>query len=160
MEHVRDVVVTRSDTEGLRGRHPRVTKHGDDASVGERKGWGRTAAAVAGGLLAAGMLARLAQHTDARAAWTAASRARWLEARRHEAVATDRQVTRLRVARASTALASLPAVFAIEAGLSVVRSAVVVHAVGARPRGPRLRAARGGAGPLARVLSASERASR
>jgi len=43
--------------------------------VGERKGWGRIAVTVAGGLLATGMLARLAQHTDARAAWADASRA-------------------------------------------------------------------------------------
>jgi hypothetical protein len=78
--------------------------------------------------------------------------ARWLETRRHDASATDEQVARLRAARASTNTAtiaflgawcfealesalilrlvgvSLPlsSVFAIEAGLSLVRSAVVV----------------------------------
>jgi hypothetical protein len=77
---------------------------------------------------------------------------RWLEARRHDASATDEQVARLRASRTSTTTAtcaflaawclealesalllgfvgvSLPlaSVFAIEAGLSLVRSAVVV----------------------------------
>jgi hypothetical protein len=78
--------------------------------------------------------------------------ARWLESRRHDAALTDSQATRLRTSRSTTARASLAflvtwtfealesalllrlvgiqvdlgAVFAIEAGLSLVRSAVVV----------------------------------
>jgi hypothetical protein len=78
--------------------------------------------------------------------------ARWMDARRHEAVATDAQVGRLRVAYGATALATaaflgcwcfeslesalllrlvgadipLTAVFAVEAGLSLVRSAAII----------------------------------
>ena len=77
---------------------------------------------------------------------------RWVESRRHEAVATDAQVGRLRAARGATSLAAaaflgcwcfeslesalllrlvgadveLAAVFAIEAGLSLVRSAAIL----------------------------------
>ena len=78
--------------------------------------------------------------------------ARWLQTRRHEAAATDLQATRLRAAGSATTPATLaflgcwcleavesalllhlvgaevtlPAVFAIEAGLSLVRSAAVI----------------------------------
>jgi uncharacterized membrane protein YbhN (UPF0104 family) len=78
--------------------------------------------------------------------------ARWLESRRHEAVASDAQSARLRASRGATALAGLAflvcwcfeslesalllrlagvdlglaSIFAIEAGLSLVRSAIVV----------------------------------
>jgi hypothetical protein len=78
--------------------------------------------------------------------------ARWLQSRRHEAAATDMQSARLRSAHSATAPATLaflgcwcfealesalllhfigadiglPAVFAIEAGLSLVRSAAVI----------------------------------
>jgi hypothetical protein len=78
--------------------------------------------------------------------------AAWLQSRRHEATATDAQVARLRGARPATRMATasflvcwcfealesalllhlvgadvtLPAVFAVEAGLSLVRSAAVI----------------------------------
>jgi uncharacterized membrane protein YbhN (UPF0104 family) len=106
-------------------------------------------AAVGAGLLGGSPFARL----HAALAKVPSRRfARWLEARKHDAVATDGQVARLRQARASTAIATLaflgswcfealesalllrlvgarvdlPAVFAVEAGLSMVRSIVVL----------------------------------
>jgi uncharacterized membrane protein YbhN (UPF0104 family) len=106
-------------------------------------------AAIGAGLLGRSTFARL--HA-ALARVPSRRLARWLEARRHEAVATDGQVTRLRASRAAMNRATLSffvcwcfealesalllhligapidlaAVFAIEAGLSLVRSAAVI----------------------------------
>jgi hypothetical protein len=106
-------------------------------------------AAVGAGLLGRSTFARL---HSALCRLPSRRLARWLETRRQEASATDDQVSRLRAARASTAAATLAflgawclealesalllrlvganlplvSVFAIEAGLSLVRSAVVV----------------------------------
>jgi hypothetical protein len=105
--------------------------------------------AVAASLLGRSTFARL-QSTLARLPYRRI--AAWVKSRRHEAAATDSQIARLRAARPATRWAtvaflacwcfealesalllrlvgaevSLPAVFAIEAGLSLVRSAAVI----------------------------------